>query len=333
MPPQILQSLNHRICCPLCGSDVYIVCDSVSVDDLVKLWVQRVGKIIGDELADCREVELRHCTRCDLKYFHPFKQASAAFYETLFKTSAQYYQDQKQEFDIAKKYVLPFHTVLEIGAGRGAFAKQIDCKDYIGLEYSRAAAELAHENGVCVLNESLELHSNRNREKYDVVCAFQVLEHVANVASFIQHSLRCLRESGFLIYSVPCEDSYVSRLPNNVLNLPPHHLTRWTDRALKGLAGQCQIEMIEMRHDALAKRSVFDFTLCYIIERYEDIFGIKGKLVDVSFLGKVRNEIAYRIARLAGTKIVDKAGHPRGHSVTVVYRKQAQDTRAWAGAH
>ena len=72
--------------------------------------------------------------------------------------------------------------------------------------------------------------------RFDVVCAFQVLEHVADPLAFIAEAKARLNPGGLLFIGVPNRESYVGRLRDFPLDMPPHHVMRWSRRALAALA-------------------------------------------------------------------------------------------------
>lgn len=88
---------------------------------------------------------------------------------------------------------------------------------------------------------------------YDVVCHFQVLEHVPDPLKFMQACADVLRPGGLLIVAVPSRDSFLSLVENNWLNLPPHHLTLWSDRALESILSNVAISSVEVWHEPVVK--------------------------------------------------------------------------------
>ncbi|MHC4644450.1 MAG: class I SAM-dependent methyltransferase [Planctomycetota bacterium] len=147
---------------------------------------------IGPEFGEIEEISLYHCPDCDLKFFFPAISGSEGFYEKL-QTFDWYYRYNKSKYEYAKNFVKSTGLLLEIGGGKGAFAQQIMSKAHVGLELSQTAVDAASKNGINAKKETIQNHAKNHSVEYDVVCAFQVLEHVVDVNSFIGASLACLR--------------------------------------------------------------------------------------------------------------------------------------------
>jgi SAM-dependent methyltransferase len=155
----------------------------------------------------------------------------------------------KWEHEIAAQMIRPADQVLEIGSGQGGFLSRLkqsgcSCK---GLELNSKAASIARDRGIDVVCESLESHGNENSCVYDVVCAFQALEHIVSLRAFIQSCIDVLKPGGKLIFSVPNSDSFIVRCDDElVLNMPPHHMNLWNINALIALA-----RLFELRIDGI----------------------------------------------------------------------------------
>jgi 2-polyprenyl-3-methyl-5-hydroxy-6-metoxy-1,4-benzoquinol methylase len=90
----------------------------------------------------------------------------------------------------------PGSKVLDIGCAGGRFldfAKKNQCLTY-GLEYSQSNIELLKSNGHTAHSSEEEL-----TEKYDLITAFDVVEHLYNVNKFIDFCLEHLSPSGHLV--------------------------------------------------------------------------------------------------------------------------------------
>ena len=233
-----------------------------------------------------------------------------------------YYLDQKHEYTYAAQFIREKYNVLEIGCGKGAFANVIKVDNFVGLEYNKRLCNHSRLNRMNILNESISTHSSKNAEKYDAVCAFQVLEHVPEVDSFIRSSVKCLKRGGVLIYSVPSADSFVATDKDNILNMPPHHLTWWSDRCLRNIAPMFGLLLIDMEHEELAVYHKRWFATRLVYESLLNIFRMENTFSHHSMshwlLSKCASFGGLIIEGLTNDRFL-----PKGHSVTVVYRKDS----------
>src|SRR5262249_36500149 len=101
--------------------------------------------------------------------------------------------------------------------------------------------------GERVLKETLAEHLAVNARSYDVVCSFQVIEHLSSPATMFADMMRAVRPGGLVIVGVPQVPSALTRIPNFFLNFPPHHLSWWTKTALSVLSARngATVESIE----------------------------------------------------------------------------------------
>jgi len=234
------EARGHGDDCPLCGSSTTDVVGHVSVEELSREYRRQLG--VGLEPPPVDELALRGCLACHLKFFVPAVTGDAGFYAAL-QRFPWYYPEEKDEFAVAAGHIGPTDRVLEVGAGRGAFARGIACAGYVGLETSVDAVAAARAGGVTLRHETVEEHARDRAGAYDVVCAFQVLEHVPDTGRFLAACVDCLRGGGRLIVSVPNDDGFLSADRDNVLNFPPHHVTRWSADCLRSLPAILPLEL------------------------------------------------------------------------------------------
>ena len=103
-------------------------------------------------------------------------------------------------------------TVLEIGCGGGAFGARIAGRpgvDYLGVEPDPTSYEVARgriePRGGAVRNESSsDLPSGSD---FDLVCAFEVLEHLEDDVAALEEWTTHVRPGGHLLLSVPAFQS------------------------------------------------------------------------------------------------------------------------------
>lgn len=167
--------------CPLCCSERNINIEKIKKSDLIKLYNKHLR--IDVSYLVKYDIDYYECVNCGLKYFFPLITGDEKFYADLQKFD-WYYMDDKYEYEFCKRYIEPGSKVLEVGCGKGAFAKHIPGTAYVGLEFSKSAKDLAAREGIAVENISIQEYSLQYPNFFDVVVSFQVLEHVSNPKSF-----------------------------------------------------------------------------------------------------------------------------------------------------
>ncbi|GBL12548.1 ubiquinone biosynthesis O-methyltransferase [Microcystis aeruginosa Sj] len=314
------QMNQESVYCPLSGSSKIVLVEKIAISDLVSLYKKVLNCDVASEFGNIQEIDFYHSLESELYFFSPMITGSENFYEKL-QVFDWYYLEEKNEYDYASKFIKPSDCVLEIGCGKGAFARKIHCQDYIGLEFSQKARDLAEKDGITVLNESIQDHALNNKQKYSVVCAFQVLEHISDIYTFIEASIECLKPGGILIYSVPSYDSFSKYVSNFFLDMPPHHVTRWTDTSLKNITKYFPIENLEIWHEPLQEvhKSFYATTIVKLA-----LFKFLGKdirNIDFGITYKILDIVSRIIGKIFAKGLISSELFPRGISVVSIYRK------------
>jgi SAM-dependent methyltransferase len=144
---------------------------------------------------------------------------------------------------------LESQTILEIGAGDGAFVKKVieagaAQPSITVLEYSDHGKNTirAKYPGVHVRDgEDMALlpHSH-----FSHVFLFQVLEHLGNLNSFLSQLHRILKPNGLAFISVPnplqVEFNELNKL---LLDMPPNHISRFTEGAIHPLSARAGLSL------------------------------------------------------------------------------------------
>jgi SAM-dependent methyltransferase len=311
---------NDSPVCPLCASAEAKCFENIKIDDLDKLYYREAGYSITHLFGNSKVMDLCRCVKCDLQYFYPMVSGSQEFYENLQRFD-WYYFDDKPEFNFATRYINIGDDVLEIGAGKGSFAKKVPSNSYTGLEFSQQAIKFAQENGIRLLAQSVEDYSKENTNKHDVVCNFQVLEHVSDVNAFLSSSVKCLKPGGLMIISVPAADSFSRYVRNFCLDMPPHHLTRWTDLALNNVAMQYGLELVTIHHENLQDVHKTFYATTIFSNVFFGWFKKPFYNVDSSFSSRLLGKASAILGRLFSKGLVSEDTLPRGLSLVAVYRK------------
>ncbi len=305
--------------CPLCGQTESLLVDEIDGNLLGRAYRRRLGvELAGTAGLRIRLLECRHCT---LRYYDPAPAGGEGLYEQL-GVVPWYYLREKEEYRIAAGYIGQGDSVLEIGAGEGAFATLIDSRDYLGLELNAAAAQRARERGIDVRKGSVEDHARNAGRQHDRVCFFQVLEHIPELRSFLSACVACLKPGGLLILSVPNEDSFLGVEANNVLNMPPHHVTRWKESALAKLGELHGLEVVRIWREHLSDGHVKPYARCIGQAATRSWLGRRWRLLDPLFENILGRSLAFLLSKPTESSLAAATAlRPIGHTIVAVYRR------------
>lgn len=298
--------------CPLCHSNHIDIVESLSVQDLNHLYLKSLNiktALKSDHL------NYLQCQSCSLGFFDPMETGGEEFYEQL-QENDWYYMEEKEEFNIAKKYIDDSCSILEVGAGRAAFTKYVDKERYTGLEFNDQAIKKASQIGVNLIKQSIEEHAKEGN-KYDVVVSFQVLEHISSPHSFLEASVECLNPGGKLIIAVPSQDGFLGLETNNLLHLPPHHVTHWSEKTLKKLSDLFDLTFVNIENESIAKYHIKSVKSNIISHSIYDKLGINSQLLDRRISSRIIHKLSAILSYWMPVNLSDK----KGHSVVSVYKK------------
>ncbi len=140
---------------------------------------------------------------------------------------------------------------------------------------------------------------------------------MGNPKAFLVSALACLKPDGHLILGVPSGDSYITKIPNFVLNAPPHHNTWWTDRALCHLANQFQLSILDLAHAPLESWEIRLYWMQRIINMFSPH---EGSHFTASSSRRFLNRVAYWLAGYFQANVKPKRD-ARGSSVVMIAKK------------
>jgi SAM-dependent methyltransferase len=230
--------VSDKVTSPITGLDNIILEQSIKAKDIVDFYKNWPGIDVHKYFDNLDYVQLYKCQSTGYRFYYPFSLAGDEdFYHDL-QVFPWYYVDKKWEHDVALTLIQSHDLVLEVGCGTGAFLRRLSLEigaQALGLELNQNAVKTANAQGLQVYGELLDQHSEYNKAKYDVVCSFQVLEHVSNVKEFLDMKLSVLKPGGRLIIAVPNNNSFVKYAEGWATNMPPHHLGLWSKESLVDL--------------------------------------------------------------------------------------------------
>ncbi|STO97553.1 bifunctional 2-polyprenyl-6-hydroxyphenol methylase/3-demethylubiquinol 3-O-methyltransferase UbiG [Helicobacter canis] len=310
--------------CILCHSNDTHITQEIARDDIIALYKSFPGVAIDSLISS--DLLYHHCNVCDLSFFTckdgSIPTGDNAFYNALNQLD-WYYFSEKHEYHFAKKFITKDSKVLEVGCGKAAFARFLPQEakpHYVGLEFSTQAKQMAAKDGILIENISIEEYANSHSKQFDVACSFQVLEHTSNPNSFIQAQIDCLKSDilrggggrdkiPYLIIAVPSQDSFLQYCVNGVLNMPPHHISRFSDKTLQEIANIFNLELLEIYHEQVQPEHI-DF---YKATMWAKLF-LPTPLIDRGLLRKFINKAGF-----IGRSFIKIPPDAYGHTAVAVY--------------
>ena len=119
--------------------------------------------------------------------------------------------------------------------------------------------------------------------------------------------------------AVPSEDSFIKNVVNFYLNMPPHHASRWTDKALNKVAELFNLQVVQLFHEPLHRKHKRFYVKTMLHKKITGLIGGKLKPIDNNFSTK----IIYGFSHIASIipSLLNSLKNVIGQSVFVTYKK------------
>lgn len=223
-------------------------------------WHQKMDINVGDQFIHLGKICYWECQETGLRFYSPGEAAGGGSLYSQLEKYDWYYMADKWEFSEALGMLAETSTLLEVGVGEGHFLQAAKQKghDCYGVELNVQAAARVRGLGFEVFEQTLSDLTIRCQKRFDVICSFQVLEHVPSPFDFLEGMIDLLNPGGRLIISVPNAAVMKNIDPHNqdLLNQPPHHMSHWDERVFRSLIKLLPVEVKTVRREPLARYHV-----------------------------------------------------------------------------
>ena len=244
------------------------------------------------------------CKNCDSVYVSPrlndeclHKLYSDEYYSEMFTKSMIPFFDKRKVLIGENKFnqILDFFSadeskkkVLDIGCGVGEVIDVFNDNGWQceAIELNPVASEWLRGKGIKVFNDTLDNY--QTSEKFDLIMAWNVVEHVTNPKEFIRKSFDLLRPGGLFVTEVPHGNSmlidYCRKTGMDPLRIlqGEQHIMLYSINAYKELHQLPGFEEVHIQTNGLDIGTIFD---CSKLEIERNIVSTIQDLVDSKLYG------------------------------------------------
>ncbi len=226
--------------------------------------------------------ELKKCVYCGFVQVAEEKQNLIYQYDETYFENSKYRDNNalEKEFARRKRLILKYcknGRLLDYGCASGEFVRYIsEIYEAEGCDISEDAVRIARGKDSLQQDRYYRVSEwEKIKKEYDVICMWDVIEHIANPCETLLRIKKRLRNNGYIFLSTPNIGALWAKVLKSKwpFMTPPEHLSFFSLRSINRLADLLDMEIVEWHS--------------------------KGKWANVGF-------ILYKFNRVSNVKISDK---------------------------
>jgi SAM-dependent methyltransferase len=196
---------------------------------------------------------LWQCMETGLQFAWPMIPGNAVFYEWV-SSFESYYPGLRWEYKKVRELLKTENAeenfkLLDVGCGKGDFLRGLDFipnENKFALDLNEPAVADCRRQGFqafCGTMDKALVAGFLKVGEFPVVTSFHCLEHVDQPVEFVRSLIGAVAPGGRVFVSTPYSPMSTEADSFDVLNHPPHHLTRWNLTAYQRLAAMLGVKM------------------------------------------------------------------------------------------
>jgi SAM-dependent methyltransferase len=205
------------------------------------------------EAVEC-DYALWECMETGLQFAWPSVPGSLRFYEWV-SGFVSYYPGVRWDYGEVRRLLESEKTagktfkLLDVGCGKGDFLQGLDFvpnQNKFALDLNEPAVAACRRLGFqafCGTMETALTAGFLRAREFPVVTSFHCLEHVDQPVEFVRSLMAAVAPGGRLFISTPYSPMSFEPEWFDILNHPPHHMTRWNLAAYRKLASLTGAQM------------------------------------------------------------------------------------------
>ena len=240
--------------CPICNQAVSQSLFTLNASRAAKLIYGNNRKKKLNQLSACisriwgqSDCTVKRCKSCYFVFADPFNAGNGEFYNLTYGENFSY-PEWKWDYEVTVQSIKSIKndfsalSVLEIGAGNGFFLDHllnlgVQKENMYANELSSGGCQELKRKGYTTFQHDLsELRPTLIRRKADIICMFQVLEHLDNLHIVFDVFNNISSDDAILYISVP--NYHTRSLFDRFFlhfDVPPMHIGRYSRQALAEL--------------------------------------------------------------------------------------------------
>ena len=198
------------------------------------------------------------CPDCGAGFADPFENPGPEYYEhdaDLYPVFVAETTDRLSgEYDAALGALRPAlprgAALLDVGCGAGGFLHRTRREGWspMGLDFNAKRSSLLKERGFDVwVGSLLDFARADPSRRFAAVTMFEIIEHLDDPAGWLAAVRHLLGPDGLLVVGTPNRRrtfDHFNAPGMDKIDLPPHHLTRWTAETLSRFLARCGFEVV-----------------------------------------------------------------------------------------
>ncbi len=250
--------------CPVCGGNAPVSA-LLPAGDIAARLKDELGAAVPESMT-IADYAMRQCSACGLVFADPMLAGDASYYRWV-TAFPHYHAEDRWEWGVVRRVLAERGKtrLLELGCGEGRFLASLASFADVeaeGIDLSEGDVAAALARGVKARCLSLQ-DAILEPARFDVIFMSHVLEHVEDPLGIVAGCKRLLTPGGEIVFSVPYSPTSREYRELDIMNLPPHHLTRWNMNSLKRLA---EIASLQLGYEMRKPKSLLKRTLRHTVE-------------------------------------------------------------------
>jgi SAM-dependent methyltransferase len=291
--------------CIICRTNLEPCSKVFPLDYLFSLWQPIVFSeaVMREHDKQASATQLYACKKCGLQAFFPQIIGSPSFYVEAYGLDSRErapdftYSEEKWDFKQALSDAEGCASLMELGCGPGYFLSRAKAMvpRVSGLEYNKPAAQRARAAGFDVYDAIDDLAALEG--SFDAAFSFHVLEHVSDPIGFLGRMAALVKPGGRIGISVPNQEGPIRFMDPCVMNMPPHHATRWSLRSLSALAEKVGLEVQRVAYEPLLLENHSYYSVYWVRQMFDGdsfVSGILRGIVSITL------RAVFQLLRLSG---------------------------------